>query len=103
MRPEPERKILQLARGVEMSFRRIVPAGPFRMGRRGFHAPEERIHLVQIAESFWMAKTPGDARADFDGRPDHPAESTSLRDLRCSTLSSRLPYRSSSSHLDFSP
>ena len=28
------------------------------MGSRGLHAPEEPIHLVQIVESFWMAKTP---------------------------------------------
>jgi hypothetical protein len=48
MRPEPERGILQLARGVEMAFRRIVPAGPFGMGNGGFHAPAESIHRAQM-------------------------------------------------------
>jgi formylglycine-generating enzyme required for sulfatase activity len=28
------------------------------MGSRGFHAPAEPIHRVQIAESFWMTETP---------------------------------------------
>lgn len=66
------------------------------MGSRGFHAPEEPIHPVQIAESFWMTETPVtqeqfavwtrleqvERKSHFDGRSYHPAKSTSLRDLR---------------------
>jgi formylglycine-generating enzyme required for sulfatase activity len=66
------------------------------MGSRGLHAPEEPIHLVQIVESFWMAKTPVtqeqfavwtrigrfERKNHFDGRPARPAGRTTLRDLR---------------------
>ena len=89
MTSELDRTILELAPGVEMAFRRI-PAGSFRMGSRGEWASEEPVHLVQIAQPFWMAETPVtqeqfavwtraaqiDHQNDFENRAGHPAENT---------------------------
>ncbi|HEY3856312.1 MAG TPA: formylglycine-generating enzyme family protein [Verrucomicrobiae bacterium] len=72
---------------------RLVPAGMFRMGSRGYSPSEEPIHRVRISEPFWMAETPVTqaqfalwTRAEkiehtnhFDGRPEHPAESMDWR------------------------
>jgi formylglycine-generating enzyme required for sulfatase activity len=43
--------------GVEMAFR-LIPAGSFRMGARGYQPDEEPVHEVRIPEPFWMAETP---------------------------------------------
>lgn len=73
--------------GVEMAFR-LIPAGSFRMGSRGYHIVEEPVHLVNISEAFFLAETPVtqaqfalwtksaeiDHTNHFDGRPNHPAE-----------------------------
>ena len=71
-----------------MAFR-LIPAGSFRMGSRGYSAWEEPVHCVKIPEPFWMAETPATqaqfalwTRAErikhenhFKGHPEHPAES----------------------------
>ena len=43
--------------GVKMAFR-LIPAGSFRMGSRGYYPDEEPVHRVVIPEPFWMAETP---------------------------------------------
>jgi formylglycine-generating enzyme required for sulfatase activity len=73
--------------GVEMAFR-LIPAGEFRMGSRGYDPNEEPIHTVRIPEPFWMAETPVtqaqfalwtvaenvEHENHFKGDPNHPAE-----------------------------
>ena len=93
MNAEPERHVLHWPEHrVEMAFR-LIPAGVFRMGGRGYYAHEEPIHQVRIVEPFWMAETPVTqaqfalwTRAEsiehenrFKDRPDHPAESMDWR------------------------
>ena len=72
--------------GVEMAFR-LIPAGDFLMGSRGYCADEEPVHRVRIVEDFWMAETPvtqaqfelwttaeGDEHKNgFEGHRNHPA------------------------------
>ena len=89
MTPVPPRHVLVWPqRGVEMAFR-LIPAGSFRMGSRGYYADEEPIHRVWIPRPFWMAETPVTQAQfalwtkaekikhdnEFKGCPDHPAES----------------------------
>ena len=83
----PARCVIPLPGGVEMAFR-LLPAGEFLMGSRGYEAAEEPVHRVIIAEPFWMAETPvtqaqfavwtkakGIGHQNrFAGHPDHPAE-----------------------------
>ena len=73
-----------------MAFR-LIPAGSFRMGSRGYDDREEPVHLVKIPEPFWLAETPVTqaqfalwTRAEaikhenqFKERPEHPAENLS--------------------------
>jgi formylglycine-generating enzyme required for sulfatase activity len=73
--------------GVEMAFR-LIPAGSFRMGSRGFLGNEEPVHQVVIPEGFWMAETPVtqaqfalwtsaegiEHKNYFEGHPDTPAD-----------------------------
>ena len=73
--------------GLEMTFR-LIPAGSFRMGSRGYDEREEPVHRVLISEPFWLAETPvtqsqfalwtRSAKIEhenhFKGHPDHPAE-----------------------------
>jgi formylglycine-generating enzyme required for sulfatase activity len=75
-----------------MAFR-LIPAGKFRMGSRGYNPNEEPVHEVEIPEPFWMAETPVtqaqfalwteaegiDHKNHFAGRPDHPAENMDWR------------------------
>jgi formylglycine-generating enzyme required for sulfatase activity len=75
-----------------MAFR-LIPAGSFRMGSRGYYADEEPIHTVIIPQDFWLAETPVtqtqfdlwtktagvDHKNHFDGHPDHPAENLDWR------------------------
>ncbi len=89
--PELPRFVLEWpGDGVRMAFR-LIPAGNFRMGARGYRRDEEPVHGVRIAEPFWMAETPVTqaqfglfTRAmhvkhenHFNGRPEHPAENMS--------------------------
>ena len=91
--PAPPRHVLVWPEhGLEMAFR-IIPAGSFRMGSRGYSADEEPIHRVRIPRPFWMAETPVTraqwalwTRAEnikhenhFKDRPDHPAENLDWR------------------------
>ena len=73
-----------------MAFR-LIPAGAFRMGSRGYDDREEPVHLVKIPAPFWLAETPVTqaqfalwTRAEdikhenhFKERPEHPAENLS--------------------------
>jgi formylglycine-generating enzyme required for sulfatase activity len=75
-----------------MSFR-LIPAGKFRMGSRGYRSWEEPVHEVEIPEPFWMGETPVtqsqfslwtkakkiEHKNHFAGRPDHPAENMDWR------------------------
>ena len=75
-----------------MAFR-LIPAGSFRMGSRGYSPREEPIHWVTIPEPFWMAETPvtqaqfalwtSSERINhtnhFAGHPIHPAENMDWR------------------------
>lgn len=75
-----------------MAFR-LIPAGSFRMGSRGYSYYEEPIHRVTIPEPFWMAETPVtqaqfaiwtlaetiEHQNHFKVRPDHPAENLDWR------------------------
>lgn len=85
--PEPPRHVIRLSERVEMAFR-LIPAGSFLMGSRGYEANEAPIHRVVIPEPFWMAETPVTQaqfavwtvaegikhQNHFAGKPDHPAE-----------------------------
>ncbi len=86
--PEPPRHVIRLTESVQMAFR-LIPAGSFLMGSRGYGKEEEPSHRVVIAEPFWMAETPVtqaqfavwtvaegiEHKNHFDGKLDHPAES----------------------------
>jgi len=88
----PPRHLLHLAPGVEMAFR-LIPAGSFRMGSRGFYHTEEPIYRVTIQQDFWLGETPVtqgqfdlwtkeagvDHQHHFKSRPDHPAENLDWR------------------------
>ncbi len=91
--PEPPRQFLRWPEfGVDMAFR-LIPAGRFRMGSRGYDSTEEPVHEVVIPEPFWMAETPVtqaqfalwtqadeiDHKNHFAGHPDHPAENMDWR------------------------
>ena len=95
--PEPERWPLvwpgdRPEYRVEMAFR-LIPAGAFRMGSRGYFSEEEPIHQVRIVDPFWIAETPVTqaqfslwTRAEslehenhFKARPEHPAENMDWR------------------------
>ena len=90
---EPERHRMKWPeQGIEMAFR-LIPAGTFRMGSRGYYADEEPVHRVRIAEPFWMAETPVtqaqfalwtraesiEHENEFKDRLDHPAENMDWR------------------------
>ena len=93
MTPEFPRHVFKWPdHGVEMAFR-LIPAGEFLMGSRGYFPDEEPAHRVRIEHPFWMAETPV-TQAQFgvwtraegiehknhsEGHPDHPAESMDWR------------------------
>ncbi len=78
--------------GIDMAFR-LIPAGSFRMGSRGYYPEEEPIHTVKISDSFWLGETPVtqaqfalwtqsekiDHQNHLPGHPDHPAGSMDWR------------------------
>lgn len=83
----PEQLSLPLSGDVSMEFR-LLPAGEFRMGSRGYNSVEEPIHRVVITQPLYMGIFPVtqrqfavwtqaagiDHKNHFDGQPDHPAE-----------------------------
>ena len=93
MTPELPRHVLKWPDdAVAMAFR-LIPAGDFLMGSRGYNYDEEPVHRVRIVGDFWMAETPVtqaqfglwtvaekvEHKNHFDGHPDHPAESMDWR------------------------
>ncbi|MCA9047969.1 MAG: formylglycine-generating enzyme family protein [Planctomycetaceae bacterium] len=76
-----------LSDDVSMEFR-LLPAGEFRMGSRGYDSDEEPIHRVVITQPFYMGIYPVtqqqfavwtqsagiDHKNHFEGHPHHPAE-----------------------------
>jgi len=87
----PERKVIELAEGVEMAFRKIPP-GEFVMGSRGYLEREEPMHRVEILQDFWMSETPvtqaqfavfqKDHKNHFPDRPENPAEDMTWHEAR---------------------
>jgi formylglycine-generating enzyme required for sulfatase activity len=101
---QPDTPLL-LPGGVPLGLVRI-PAGPFRMGQRGWEPHEEPVHEVTIAHEFWLGATPvtqaqyramaevcraelaaidgnrGESPSYFTG-DDHPVERVSWDDARC--------------------
>jgi formylglycine-generating enzyme required for sulfatase activity len=90
---EPPRHVLRWpGDSIETAFR-LIPAGSFRMGSRGYDSREEPAHVVRIAEPFWMAETPVTQaelllftrsngvkhQNHFRGCPRHPAENLDWR------------------------
>jgi formylglycine-generating enzyme required for sulfatase activity len=78
--------------GIRMAFR-LIPAGSFRMGSRGYYNEEEPVHKVCITQPFWMAETPVtqaqfalwtrsegiEHKNELEGKPKHPAENMDWR------------------------
>ncbi len=70
--------------GVPMHFR-LIPAGSFRMGARGYDSREEPVHSVKIVQDFYLGTFPvtqeqfaafaSDHKNDFHGRKGNPVES----------------------------
>jgi len=88
-----ERMEIMLPGGIPMAFR-LIPAGAFRMGSRGFQPDEEPVHQVRIVKPYWLGETPVtqaqfapwtreeavDHKNDFDeGVSDRPAENLDWR------------------------